>query len=49
MIHVLNNLPKENDLILDVPENYLTLSRDDELSIEVIFEKLNHWYKKIRI
>ena len=42
MIYVLNNLPEAYDVILDELKNFLTLSGDDELTIEVIGEKLNH-------
>ena len=42
MIHVLNNLPKEYDGILDGLENHHTLSCDDKLTIAVIRQKLNH-------
>ena len=49
MIHVLNNFPKKYDIILDGLENCLTSSGDDALMIQVIREKLNHRYKKIRI
>ena len=37
MIHVLNNLPKECDEILDVLENHIALSGDED---EVIREEL---------
>ena len=47
MIHVLNNLPKEYDVILDGLENYLTSSSEDALTIEALCEKLCHWHKKI--
>ena len=45
MIHVLNNLPKEYDVILDGLENCCTLNDDDAMTIDVIQEKLNHRYK----
>ena len=48
MIHVLNNLPQEYDVILDRLENHLTLSSNDALMIEVIKGKLNHRYEKLR-
>ena len=48
MIHVFNNLPEECDIILDGLENCRTLSSDDALLIEVIREKLNQKYKKIK-
>ena len=34
MIHVLNNLPEEYDIILDVPENHLMASGDIVLTVE---------------
>ena len=49
MIHLLNNLPKEYDIILDGPKNDLTPSGNDILAIEVIREKLNHKYEKLRM
>ena len=33
MIHVLNNLPKEYDIILDGLENHLISNEDDSLSL----------------
>ena len=47
MIHVLNNLPEEYDVILDGLENHLTATRDDALTIDSIRKKFNHRYKKI--
>ena len=44
MIHVLHNLPVEYNMILDGLENCHTSSRDDTLTIEVIYAKLNHQY-----
>ena len=49
IIHFLNDLPKKYDVILDGLENCLTSSGDDALMIQVIREKLNNRYKKIRI
>ena len=48
MIHVMNNLHEEYDVIRDGLENCLTLNSDDALTIEFILEKLNHQYKKIK-
>ena len=42
MICVLNNLPKEYDVILDRFENCLTVSGNDVLAIDMICKKLNH-------
>ena len=48
MIHVLNNLPMEYDVILDELQNHLTSSDNDTLMIEIITEKLNHRNEKIK-
>ena len=48
MIHVLNNFPKEYDVILDGHENCLTATGDNALTIDSIREKLNHRYEKIK-
>ena len=48
MIHVLNNLPKENDEVLDGLENCLMASGYNVLPIDIIWEKLNHWYEKTK-
>ena len=48
MIHILNNLPKEYDVILDGLENCLTATRDNALTIDSIRKKLNHRQEKIK-
>ena len=48
MIHVLFNLPKEYDVILDGLESYLSAGWNNVLMIEVICEKLNHQNEKIK-
>ena len=48
VVHVLNNLPKEYNVILDGLENHLKSYKDDALTIEVIHKKLNNWYEKIK-
>ena len=48
MILVLNNLPKEYDVILDELENSLMVTGDDALIIDVIHKKLNHRSEKIK-
>ena len=48
MIHVLNNLPKEYDVILNGLENCLMATGDDALTIDLICKKLNCKYKKIK-
>ena len=48
MIHIFNNLPEEHDEILDSLENCLMPTGTDVLLIEVIHEKLNHWYEKLK-
>ena len=45
MIHILINLPKKYDIILDCIENHLMMSEENELTIE---KKLNNRYKKIK-
>ena len=39
MIHILNNLPVEYDVIFDSLENYLMSSGPDALTIEMIHKK----------
>ena len=48
VIHMLKNL-LECHIILDELENHLTLSGTHALNIEVIHEKLNHQYEKLRM
>ena len=48
MIHVLNNLPHEYEVIFNGLENCLTASGDDALMMDVICKKLNHWYEKLK-
>ena len=48
MIHILNNLSKDYDVILDGLENYLTAIGDHALTINMICEKLHHLYKKVK-
>ena len=48
MIHVLNNLPKEYNVILDGLENHLKATGDDALTIDSICKKLNLRYKQIK-
>ena len=48
MIYVLNNLPKEYYAILDGLENHLTMTGDDVLTINLICERMNHRYKKLK-
>ena len=43
MIHVLNNLPRDYDVILNGLENCLMVTGDDVLTIDMIHENLNHW------
>ena len=42
IIHVLNNVPKEYDVILDGLENYPTVMGDDMLTINKIWNEVNH-------
>ena len=48
MIHVLNNLPMEYTVILNGLKNRLTATRDNALTTDLICEKLNHRYEKIK-
>ena len=49
MIHVLNNLPKEYDVILDGLGNCLMTTGENALTIDLIHEKLNHRYKNSKV
>ena len=42
MIHILNNLPEEYDVILDGLENCLMATGENALTIDSIRKKLNH-------
>ena len=42
MIHVLNNLPEEYDVIFKRLENHLMATGDDALTTDLICEKLYH-------
>ena len=48
MINVLNNFPKEYNVILNGFENLLMATGDDALTINSIREKLNYRYEKIK-
>ena len=48
MIHVLNNLPKDYDVILDGLENCLMATGNNVLTIDMIHEKLNGRHKKLK-
>ena len=48
MIHTLNILHKEYNVILNGFENQLTLTDCDAWTIEMIQDKLNHYYEKSR-
>ena len=48
LIHILNNLPEEYDVVLNGLENRLIVTGDDALTIDLIRKKLNHRYKKIK-
>ena len=49
MIHVLNNLPEEYNVILDGLKNRLMATGENALTIDLICEKLNHRYKKSKV
>ena len=42
MIHVMNNLLKEYDIILDGLEKHYIMTGDNALTIDSIHKKLNH-------
>ena len=46
IIHILNNLPEEYDIILDGLENHHTAIGENALTIDTIRENLNHRYEK---
>ena len=48
MIHVLNSVPEEYDVILNRLERCLSSFGSDALTMEVIHEKLNNRYEKIK-
>ena len=48
MIHVLNNMPKDYDVILDRLENHLTATGDDEMTID-FSQKIESTVQKIKI
>ena len=43
MVHILNNLPGEHDVILDGLKNCLAVRWENIWTIEVIGEKLDYW------
>ena len=43
-----NNLPEEYDVILNGLKHCLTATGENALTIDLIREKLNHRYKKIK-
>ena len=47
MIHVLNNLSEEYDVLPNGLKNHFMVSGNDALTMDMICEKLNYWYKKI--
>ncbi len=47
MIHVLNNLPKEYDVVLDSLENCIVSTGEDRLTLESLREKLNSRFERI--
>ena len=48
MIHILNNFPKEYDVILNGLENCLMATEENALTIDSIHETLNHRYEQIK-
>ena len=47
IIHVLNNLTEEYDVVLDGLVNHSTSFGPVVLTIEVIYDKLTQWYNEI--
>ncbi len=47
MIHVLNNLPEEYDVVLDSLETHLVSTGEDRLTLESLREKLNSRFEGI--
>jgi len=47
MIHVLNNLPEEYDVVLDSLENRLVSTGEERLTLESLREKLNSRFERI--
>jgi len=48
MVHIINNLPKEYDVVLDGLENRLDATGATALTLEEIREKLCHRYERIK-
>ena len=48
IISVLNNLPKNYDVILNGLDNCLVATRDNALTFNLICKKMNYWYKKLK-
>ena len=48
MIHILNNLLEEYDVIFNGLENHLIATGENALTIDSIHEKPNHRYEKIK-
>ncbi len=49
MIHVLNNLPEEYDVVLDSLETHLVSTGEDRLTLESLREKLNSRFEGLTI
>ncbi len=47
MIHELNNLPEEDDVVLNILENCLVLNGEDRLTLEALRKKLNSRFEMI--
>ncbi len=47
MIHVLNNLPEEYDVVMDSLKNRLVSTGEDRLTLESLREKLNSRFERI--
>ena len=47
MIHVLNNLPEEYDVVLDSLETHIVSTGEDKLALKALQEKLNSRFEMI--
>ena len=48
LLHILNNLPKEYDVVLDGLESRLDETGDKALTLEIVCEKLSQRYVRIK-
>ena len=48
LILAMSHFFKEYNIILDGLENHLTSNGPDTMTMDVLHEKFNHWYEKIK-